>query len=841
MRFSILFHSIAAAITLTALLADSAYSQPLLNSKHADSVDRFYQLDSWLPTPNTYRTASGAPGQDYWQQRADYSINATLDDQNQRIDGEVHVRYFNRSPHELRYIWFQLDQNYFQPQSDAVLAAEAPSFGSRASFELLQSIVARSTFEGGFEIKHVTDRDGNSVPYTIARTMMRVDLAEPLAPGANTSLNVGYGFKVNDATVIRARCGYEYFKKDNNRIYEVAQWYPRVVAYTDYTGWQHKQFLGAGEFTLELGHFDVSLTVPADMVVAATGELKNAAEVLKPEWIERLAVAREANKPMYVITPEEATENEKSRVKTTKTWFFRAENVRDFAFAASRKFIWDAMGVEVERVDLGKFAEPKPQATSSLELIKPDAETPAKEEESAADTTPKTNRVLAMSYYPNEANPLWFQYSTESIAHTIEVYGKFAFPYPYPVAISVNGPVYGMEYPMICFNGPRPEDDGTYTKATKYGLISVVIHEVGHNYFPMIVNSDERQWTWMDEGINTFLQYLAEQAWEDDYPSRRGEPEKIVPFMQGGHQRPIMTGSEEILQFGNNGYAKPATALNILRETILGRELFDFAFREYARRWRFKRPTPADFFRTMEDASGEDLDWFWRGWFYSTDHVDIAIDNVRLFKIDSGDPDESAERKRQERDKQEKSLSDERNKMLPKRINLQPGLKDFYNTEYDEFNVEEDDRKSYRKFIDGLDTDERSLLRRATNFYVVTFKNVGGLVMPIIVRLHYTDGSSELVSIPAQIWRHDGRSVNKLFMTDKELLRVELDPKRQTADVERSNNHWPPKLEPSRFKLFKDETPKNPMQKAKVEKTEKEPKEDKETVSDGKADAKVEE
>ncbi len=795
---------------MLSLVAKRADAQPLANPKHGDSVDRFYQLDSWLPTPNTYRTASGAPGQDYWQQRADYTIQATLDDQTQRITGNVAVRYFNKSPHELRYVWFQLDQNIFRPDADAVTTSTAPSLDSRASFDHMKSIFAHQSFQGGFDITSVQSSDGTPLDHSIVKTMMRVDLPEPLAPGAITSFSIDYGFKIVDAKVIRARGGYEHFKKDDNYIYEIAQWYPRVVAYTDYTGWQHKQFLGAGEFTLELGNFNMLLTVPADMVVGATGELLNAQEVLKPEWIERLESARTAKTPMYIITPDEAKTNESSRTKETKTWVFRAKNVRDVAFAASRKFIWDAMGVEVDAVDLDQALNAQDETTSD------DGTSAGNDSTTTAAESTEPNIVMAMSFYPGEGNPLWFQYSTQSIAHTLEVYGRYAFAYPYPVAISVNGPVYGMEYPMICFNGPRPEEDGTYTKATKYGLISVVIHEVGHNFFPMIVNSDERQWTWMDEGLNTFLQYLAEQEWEDDYPSGRGEPEKIIPYMRGGGQRPIMTGSEEILQFGNNGYGKPATALNILRETILGRELFDFAFREYSRRWRFKRPTPADFFRSMEDASGMDLDWFWRGWFYSTDHVDIAIDSVRLYKIDSGDPDESAERKRAERDNQEASPSKELNEPLPKRINLQPGLKDFYNSpDYDEFKVEEDDRKSFRKFIDGLDADERSLLRRSTNFYVVTFKNLGGLVMPIIVRLHYTDGSNELVTIPAQVWRHDSRSVNKLFITDKELLRIELDPKRQTADVERSNNHWPPKLEPSRFKLFKDDKPKNPMQKAK--------------------------
>jgi hypothetical protein len=677
------------------------------------------------------------------------------------------------------------------------MAASAPSLSSRVSFSSLSSLLARLAFDGGFKLGAVRGADGKPMAHTVVGTMMRVDLDEPLMPGGSTVIEIDFSYNIVNAKLLRARGGYEFFEKDGNHIYEIAQWFPRVVSYTDYTGWQHKQFLGRGEFTLELGDYTVRITAPADMVVAATGVLTNADQVLEPVWTERLEKARSAKKPVFIVTPEEAKETEspgekdgtkatakqantKQGTGETKTWEFRAEEVRDFAFAASRKFIWDAMGVEV------------------------------------GDQT-----VMAMSYYPNEAEPLWSQYSTEAIAHTLEVYGRYSFDYPYPVAISVNGPVYGMEYPMICFNGPRPEEDGTYSKATKYGLISVVIHEVGHNFFPMIVNSDERQWTWMDEGINTFLQYLAEQEWEEDYPSRRGEPEKIVPYMRGNFQRPIMTGSEEVLQLGPNAYAKPATALNILRETILGRELFDFAFREYSLRWKFKRPTPSDFFRTMEDASGVDLDWFWRGWFYSTDHVDIAIDGVRLYQIDSGDPDEQAERKRKEREEKEPTLSDQRNAELPKRVDWQPGLKDFYNSpDYDEFAVEESARKAYQKMLEDLDDEERALLQRTTNFYVVRFKNVGGLVMPIILRIHYDDNTSKLVRIPADCWRPNGEQIDKLFVSDKEIVRLELDPLRETADTEASNNHWPPKLVPSRFRLFKDKKSRNDMQKIKAIKAE---------------------
>jgi hypothetical protein len=767
-----------------------ANAQPLPNPKHSDSHgDRFYQIDQWLPTPNDQRTASGAPGPEYWQQRADYQISVTLDDSNQRISGVAKIDYHNESPHLLNYIWVQLDQNRFEPDAISATASPAPSLAPRVTFDRLRSIFARLTFDGGYKIKSVKDQQGSPLTHTINETMMRIDLPKPMMPGESLSFSIDYAYNIIDSNLISGRSGHEYFEKDGNYIYEIAQWFPRVVSYTDYTGWQNKQFIGRGEFTLELGNYDVSITVPEDMVVASTGELANPDQVLKPVWIERLAEARKSNKPMFIVTPEEAKQNEgngTSEAKATetgssregntnnKTWRFIARNVRDFAFAASRKFIWDAMGVKV------------------------------------GDQT-----VMAMSYYPNEGDPLWSQYSTEAIAHTLEVYGRYSFDYPYPVAISVNGPVYGMEYPMICFNGPRPEEDGTYSKATKYALISVIIHEVGHNYFPMIVNSDERQWTWMDEGLNTFLQYLSEQEWEEDYPSRRGEPEKIVPYMRGGNQRPIMTGSEEILQFGANAYAKPATALNILRETIMGRELFDFAFKEYAVRWKFKRPTPSDFFRTMEDASGVDLDWFWRGWFYSTDHVDLGIEDVNLFVIDQGDPDEAAEQKRKEREEKEPSISDQRNQELPKRIDWQPGLKDFYNSaDYDEFSVEESARKAYQKMLEELDDTQRSLLQRTTNFYVVKFRNHGGIVMPIIVRLHYADNTNEIVRVPVDIWRSNGDSVSKLFVSEKEIVRMELDPFRETADTESSNNHWPPKLIPSRFKLYKSGSSDNEMRKA---------------------------
>jgi hypothetical protein len=778
----------------------AAIAQPLDNPKNGNRPDAFRQLEEWLPTPNMYRDASGAPGPNYWQQEADYEIDIRLDDEKQRLIGSETIAYHNYSPLPLRYVWIQLDQNIFNPNSAANKTATAPSIGSRIPFDSLRGLLVRDSFDGGFKISKVADGQGNPLPHVIVDTMMRVDLAEPLAPGKSTKIAIDFSHNIVDATLIRARGGYEYFEKDENYIYEIAQWFPRVVAYTDYTGWQHKQFLGAGEFTLELGDYLVRITAPADHIVGATGVLQNPDEVLTELQRTRLTQSETAPTPVFIVTPEEAKENEAEGSKETKTWVFKAENVRDFAFASSRKFIWDAKGHDIG----GK-------------------------------------RVMAMSYYPNEAEPLWSTYSTASIVHTLNVYGRYTFDYPYPTAISVNGPVGGMEYPMICFNGPRPEEDGTYSARTKYGLISVVIHEVGHNFFPMIVNSDERQWTWMDEGLNTFLQYLAEQEWEENYPSRRGEPADITGYMRGDGQMPIMTNSESVLQLGPNAYSKPATALNILRETILGRELFDFAFREYSLRWKFKRPTPADFFRTMEDASGVDLDWFWRGWFYSTDHVDLAIENVHYYQIDTGDPDEQAERKRLERDAEEPSLSKERNKPLPKMVDQWPGLKDFYN-QYDELDVSESDRKSFQRFLESLDDEEQKLLRRKTNFYVIDFANEGGLVMPVIFRTHYTDGSSELFSIPAEIWRRNSQQVSKLVITDKTLERVELDPKRQTADTDYSDNHWPPRLEPTRFELFKssDRGGGNPMRDAReAEEKKKKDKEKEQEKSDKAAEIEV--
>ncbi|HEY0005564.1 MAG TPA: M1 family metallopeptidase [Pyrinomonadaceae bacterium] len=753
-------------LALLSLLALSAGA--ILAQSKTDASDKFRQLEEILPTPNEYRTASGAPGHRYWQQRADYAIDVELDDTSQRIIGKESITYYNQSPDTLNYLWLQLDQNIFAKDSDTYKTQTAPSF-ERIPFQAVENLVKRD-FDGGHKITAVRDAKGAPLPFTVVKTMMRIDLREPLAPGQQVIFSVDWNYNITDQRKLGGRSGYEYFPQDGNYLYEIAQWFPRMAAYNDVSGWQHKQFLGAGEFTLEFGNYTVRITAPDDHIVASTGVLQNPEQVLTRTQRERLEQAKTARQPVLIVTQEEAKANEASKPKGKKTWVFAAKDVRDFAFASSRKFIWDA-----QLHDVGG------------------------------------NRVMAMSFYPKEGNPLWGQYSTHAIMHTLNVYSRYTFTYPYPVAISVNGPVGGMEYPMICFNGPRPEPDGTYSAGTKYGLISVVIHEVGHNYFPMIVNSDERQWTWMDEGLNSFLQYLSEQEWETNYPSRRGEPKNITEYMSSEAQVPVMSNSESLLQFGNNAYGKPATALNILRETVLGRELFDHAFKEYARRWKFKRPMPADFFRTMEDASGIDLDWFWRGWFYTTDHTDISIETVHLYTLDTRNPETEKEAARREQAGQPETLSQQRNRSIPKRVEQFPSLRDFYNT-YDEFKVTEKESKEFQEYLATLTERERQLLTSGMNFYVVDLKNLGGLVMPVIFQLEYADGTKEELRIPAEIWRLNNSRVSKLIVTQKEIKSITLDPHLETADVDLANNFFPRRPVKSRFQIFKEQRTPNPMQ-----------------------------
>jgi hypothetical protein len=735
--------------------------------------DKFRQLDELLPTPGAVRTASGAPGHAYWQQRADYTMRAKLDEANRSLTGSGTITYYNNSPDTLKYLWLQLDQNIYQKDSGARTTAALPSREAWAQargpeqgvkFDAIRTLLEGNTFDGGFKISNVRD-GGRQLKYTINGTMMRIDLPTPLKPGARVSFSLDWSYNINEQKILGGRSGFEKFD-DKNDLFEIAQWFPRMAAYYDVYGWQHKQFLGAGEFTLEFGDYDVQITVPSDHIVASTGELQNPGEVLTATQRERLRQARTAKKPVIIVTQAEAESAEKTRASGTKTWHFKAKNVRDFAWASSRKFIWDAQGVKSGNVD-----------------------------------------VMAMSYYPKEGNPLWEKYSTASIIHTIEQYNKYSFDYPYPTSISVNGPVGGMEYPMITFNGPRPVKDKktgelTYSKRTKYGLIGVIIHEVGHNYFPMIVNSDERQWTWMDEGINSFVQSLAQEAWEEGWDEMRGDPRTIVGYMRSQNQVPIMTNSESLLQFGNNAYAKPAAALNVLRETILGRELFDFAFKEYAERWKFKRPTPADFFRTMEDASGTDLDWFWRGWFYTTDAVDISVDGISEYTISSKDPEVEKAMARARKQSEPISITDQRNKGMVRKVDQQPELKDFYN-QNDDFTVTNKDRNTYNETFAGLEDWEKALLKEGKRFYLVDFSNKGGLVMPLIVEITTQSGKKYIERIPAEIWRYSPKKVTKLFITDEPIVSLTQDPYWETADIDVNNNSWPAKATPSRLELFK--------------------------------------
>ncbi len=734
-----------------------------LNAQDNLNNNKFKQLKEELATPNVYRNAAGAPGPQYYQQKADYKMKIKLDDENQRISGEETITYINNSPDPLIYLWLQLDQNIRKPGSDGQLSRTS-SIGSISSPWGLKRMVLASEFEGGFNIEKVTDASGKKIPYTIVGTMMRIDLDKALLNGGSYSFKIDWWYNINNRMEIGGRSGYEYFEEEDNYLYTIAQFFPRMCVYNDVEGWQNKQFLGSGEFTLPFGDYEVEITVPSDHVVAATGVLQNASKVLTKEQQSRLEEAEEADAPVLIITQEEAEANEKEKASGTKTWIFEAENVRDFAFASSRKFMWDAQSVQQE-----------------------------------------TKKVLAMSYYPKEGNPLWEKYSTRLIVQTLKTYSKHTFDYPYPVAISVHANSIGMEYPMICFNGGRPNADGTYSERTKYGMHSVIIHEVGHNYFPMIINSDERQWTWMDEGLNTFLQFLTEQEWQRDYPSRRGPAHLIVDYMKGDKSfiSPIMTNSESIYQFGNNAYGKPATALNILRETILGRELFDYAFKVYAERWMFKHPTPADFFRTMEDASGVDLDWFWRGWFYTNDHVDIGLENVQWFTLDTHNPEVETQFEKELNEMENKNISEIRNKKQIKETENErvPSLDDEYNTR-DIYAVTAEDKEAYENFLGELSEEDKELLNSGYQFYQLDFENKGGLVMPLIIQFTFTDGTTELIKIPAEIWKKNDENVSKIFFFKKEVLRVDLDPFLETADCETYDNHWPRQLMPSRFDIF---------------------------------------
>lgn len=790
MRFVLFFAAL--------FLAVPAAAQGIQQTK-GDYEDKFRQLDEVLPDPNTYRNASGAPGHEYWQQKVDYKITAELDETKRRLTARATVRYTNNSPDALPWLWMQLDQNIFKRDSMAELTDAFGGPGRRGpkvtlgsggeptklSMEELRRQQAMADNEYGYDISAVTTLDGAALPHTIVGTLMRIDLPKPLAPGETAEFAIDWAFNIVEEDAINARSGYEHFpddpRKGGNDIFLLAQWFPRMVVYSDYEGWHNKEFLGRGEFTLEFGDYEVALTVPSDHIVAATGTIQNPDAVLTATQRQRLETAKNADAPVFIVTPQEAAAAEAGNPKGTKTWTFAATNVRDFAWASSRKFMWDAQGVKQ----------------------------PGAEHET----------VLAMSFWPKEGGELWRKYSTAAVVHTLKVYSRFSFDYPYPTAQSVNGPVGGMEYPMITFNGPRTtlNKDGTrtYSLAEKMFLVGVVIHEIGHIYFPMTVNSDERQWTWMDEGLNSFLDSVAGYEWDPNMPWTRSLPRDMVPYMVSNNQQPIMTQSDSITDLGSNAYGKPSAAYHLLRDTIIGRERFDFALKEYARRWKFKRPTPADFFRTIEEASGTDLDWFWRGWFYTTDHVDISLDSIYRLKMDTKNPDIDLARRRQERADEPDLVGVGLNKQqgLPIWVLENPGVTDFYDKN-DEFTVTPKDTKGYTSFLEGLEPWERAAFDRAVkedaNYYVLNFSNKGGLVMPIILGLTFKDGKTEKLKIPAEIWRRNSREVAKLLVYPKgtELVQVVVDPDWETADADIENNHYPRRIIPSRVEAFKAEESK---------------------------------
>ncbi len=729
--------------------------------------NKFKQLYEEFATPNRFRTASGAPGVDYYQQQVDYVMDLELDDKNTRLYGDETITYTNNSPDALSYLWVQLDQNIRKKDAPA-LEKNGSGFQPLAQASTFVKKYIDEPFDGGFHVEAVKGPNGRPLKYTINQTMMRVELPKPILPGGQYSFSIKWWYNINNHVTNRARSGYEYFPEDGNRAYVIAQFFPRMAVYNDVEGWQNYQFWGNGEFALNFGNYEVKLTVPADHIVEATGQLQNPKEVLSREEFKRYKAAQNSfDKPVMIVTQEEATAKEASFSEKKKTWHYIANNVRDFAFASSRKFIWDMMAVQVG-----------------------------------------PRKVMAVSLYPKEGNPLWEAYSTRAVAQTLDTYSRYTFNYPYPKAVSVHAKNQGMEYPMICWNYGRPNEDGTYSDRTKFGMISVIIHEVGHNYFPMIVNSDERQWGWMDEGLDTFMQYLTEQEFGtnfpdaiaplDSYPSRRGAPSKIVPYMAGDQSfiSPIMSNPENVFQLGPNAYAKPATALNILRETVMGHELFDYAFKTYAQRWMFKHPTPEDFFRTMEDASAVDLDWFWRGWFYSTDYVDIGVGSVKKYYV-SNEPGKEVNELLEQYGMTMEDLP-------PNMVYMVAEDAESFDPSLAEGNALNNSESLQNYIAENNSEIDRSNAKAPKYLYEIEFEKPGGLVMPLIVEYSYADGSQERVTYPVQVWRKNDAAVRKVLATDKELVGIKIDPDAETADIDTTNNSWPKEKAATDFEKFKE-------------------------------------
>lgn len=773
------------------LLGRQSQAQLLQHNPGSNHANRFEELDYLLQSPNEYRTASGAPGPRYWQQRADYDIAVELDEPNNKITGSETITYYNNSPDNLTYLWLQLDENFHKPDAD-VNRDNQSKMQERMNDQQLNSLEPWRRLDGyGLNLTKVVDATGKALKYTLVKTMMRIDLAEPLKPGQKIVFSIDWNYKVPDKLTRYGRGGYEYFAEDGNILYSIAQFYPRMAVYSDFKGWQHLQFRSGAEFALNFGNFNLKITVPADHVVAATGECLNYKQVMSSKEFQRWQEAQQAKDVVEIVTLAEALEKSKTKSSAKKTWIFKADNVRDVAFNTSRRLVWDAMPVYIDG-----------------------------------------RKVMCMSYYGKEAYPIYRKYSTKATAHTIKTYSKYTVPYPYPVAQSVEAAI-GMEYPMLAMNPGRAASDGTYTEAAKYSCIGVTIHEVGHNFFPMIVNSDERQWWWMDEGLNTFCQFLTEREFDADYPSGRGPAHLITDYMRlpKTELEPIMTKGDAVSKVGPNAYAKAATGLNILRETILGRELFDFAFREYAKRWAFKHPTPSDLFRTIEDASGVDLDWFWRGWYFGTDPVDISIDSVKVFKVDdalSPTPNGIAVFNDLNR------LRNKDDKSMQFYVDTDTSLRDFYyynrnaDAVYNQQRANQQKDAAYKATIDN----ENLAKWKDKYFYELQFSNKGGMVMPVIVEWTFKDGSKETDRIPVSIWLLNEEKVSKVFVKDKEVAGIKLDPFRETADINEANGQWPVKEMPSKFSLFKQTQigfvgpgagqtvapATNPMQRAKLNK-----------------------
>ena len=779
------------SILIAATAFQGARAQNTQNNPGSNHGNKFEQLGTILTTPNEQRTASGAPGVKYWQQRADYDIKCTLDEKNLTLNGKETITYTNNSPDVLTYIWLQLDENEHSNKNNANYqsSSKMPTRSTVQSVERTAEADKDNNF--GVNVLALTDAAGKKLAYTVNKTMMRVELPTALKSGQQFVFNVTWNYKISDRMVQGGRGGYEFFPEDGNYLFTMAQWYPRLCVYSDFQGWQNHQFTGRGEFALTFGDFKVQITAPADHVIGGTGECINYNAVLTPTQLTRWQKAKVSDVPVEIVTLADAKAAETKKSTQTKTWVFQANNVRDFAWTSSRKFVWDAMAQKIA----GKS-------------------------------------VMCMSFYGKEAYGLYSKFSTRAVAHTIKTYSDFTFPYPYPVAQSVEA-ANGMEYPMICFNYGRTEKDGTYSETSKNGMLGVIIHEVGHNFFPMIVNSDERQWTWMDEGLNSFVEYLTEELWDNKFPSKKGPAYTIVDYMKlpKDQLEPTMTNSENIVRFGPNAYSKPATALNILRETIMGRELFDYAFKEYARRWAFKHPTPADLFRTMEDASGEDLDWFWRGWFYSTDPCDISLDSVKVARPDFKGKIPGGRSAVARVDKPQVNSFDDLSKIRnreDKRIvfytDKDQNARDFY-WRYDRGMEKVDTTSQKIEFgmqLDNLSSEEQAKYA-GKYFYEVNFSNKGGLIMPVILEFTYTDGTKKIDRIPAQIWRLNEQNGSKFYIEDKEVASIKLDPMRETADIDETNNTWGGKAEVSKFQLFKQKGATaargqsigtNPMQKA---------------------------